>query len=168
MGELVGFAMVAGSLAAAVGVCLWLAARVRRRGTGGAAIRAAMSAYDEALHGTANDAYAEIQVQARRKLPVRSPDDPWRSSRFDPTRRNDDPTAPPPRARARRTAARGRLRRLWSRRTPAERNPGGTLRRVTAEATSPRAGRRFTARSPRASRSGPRTPIFGPATIPVG
>lgn len=168
MGGLVGFALVAGSLAAAVGVCLWLAARVRRRGTGGAAIRAAMSAYDEALHGTANDAYVEIRVQARRAVPLRSPDDPWRSSRFDPTRRDDDRTEPPPRARARRTAVRGRLRRLWSRRTPADRAPGGTLRRVSAQATDSPAGRRCTARSPRASRSGARTPIFAPVPIPAG
>ncbi|GCD94534.1 hypothetical protein [Embleya hyalina] len=168
MGELPGIAMVVGILAAAVGVCLWLAARVRRRGTGGAAIRAAMSAYDEALHGTANDAYVEIRLQERRKVPVRSPDDPWHPSRCDPTRRDDDRTAPPPRSRARRTPVRGRLRRLWSRRASADRDPGGTPRRVAAEATGPRAGRRFTARAPRARRFVPRTPTFGPVPNPVG
>ncbi|WP_201261043.1 hypothetical protein [Embleya scabrispora] len=168
MGGLVGFAMVAGSLAAAVGVCLWLAARVRRRGTGGAAIRAAMSAYDEALHGTANDAYVEIQVQAQRKVPVRAPDDPWRSARFDPAGRDDDRTAPPARARARRAAVRGRLRRLWSRRASADRDPGGAPRRVAAEATGPRVGRRFAARSPHTRRFVLRTPTVGPVPIPVG
>ncbi|MGC0422632.1 hypothetical protein [Embleya sp. AB8] len=78
MGGFLGFATVAGSLAVLLAGFRWLAMHVRRRGTAGAAIRAAMASYDEALHGTANDAHLEIREQARRKVPMQSPDDPWR------------------------------------------------------------------------------------------
>ena len=71
----------AASLTAVLACFVLLASLVRRRGVAGSAITGAMASYDEALHGTAHDSYVEIQVQAQRPLPVRSPDDPWRRTR---------------------------------------------------------------------------------------
>ncbi|MFI6977193.1 hypothetical protein ACIBSV_01240 [Embleya sp. NPDC050154] len=86
MGGFLGFLTVAGCLGTMLACCVWLASHVRRRGLAGAAIRGAMASYDEALHGTANDAHLEIQVQAQRKVPMRSPDDPWHPHRAELTR----------------------------------------------------------------------------------
>jgi|1185.fasta_scaffold346409_2 hypothetical protein len=55
----VGLAVVMVALA-------WLARRARRRGTAGSALAGAMSAYDEAMHGTAHDAFVEVQAQEER------------------------------------------------------------------------------------------------------
>ena len=49
---------------------VWLAARVRRRGTAGAAIAGAMAAYDEGMHGTAYDAFVEVQAEDDRATAV--------------------------------------------------------------------------------------------------
>ncbi|WP_436771604.1 hypothetical protein [Yinghuangia sp. YIM S09857] len=70
-------ALAIGSSMAGLG---WLAVRARRRGVAGSALRAALFAHDEALHGTAHDAHVEIQAAAARKSPVVSPDDPWHRS----------------------------------------------------------------------------------------
>ena len=51
-----------------------LARRARRRGTAGSAIAGAMAAYDEGMHGTAHDAFVEMQEQERRVKPAESPD----------------------------------------------------------------------------------------------
>jgi hypothetical protein len=53
-----------------------LARRARRRGTAGSAIAGAMAAYDEGMHGTAHDAFVEMQEQGRRVTPVEAPDGP--------------------------------------------------------------------------------------------
>jgi hypothetical protein len=52
----------------------WSARLARRRGTAGAALAGAMAAYDEAFHGTAHDAFVEVQAQAERNAPLFSPD----------------------------------------------------------------------------------------------
>jgi len=39
---------------------------VRRRGSAGSAISAAMAAYDEAMHSTAHDTFVEVQAQKDR------------------------------------------------------------------------------------------------------
>jgi len=81
MGGLLPYLVVTGALAAAMGFFAWLARVVRRRGVAGAAVRAAMAAYDEAFHVTAHDSHHEIRAQAERRAPVVSPDDPWRPGR---------------------------------------------------------------------------------------
>ncbi|HZG02745.1 MAG TPA: hypothetical protein VE546_04035 [Streptomyces sp.] len=70
MGGLLPYLVVTGSLAAAMGFFAWLARVVRRRGVAGAAVRAAMAAYDEAFHVTAHDSHHEIRAQAERRAPV--------------------------------------------------------------------------------------------------
>ena len=65
--------VVAGVAVAMAGLDL-LALRVRRRGTAGPAIGAAMAAYDEAMHSTAHDAYVEMQADAERMTPAPTPD----------------------------------------------------------------------------------------------
>jgi len=47
---------------------------IRRRGTAGPAISAAMAAYDEAMHSTAYDTFVEVQAQKDRTVAVPSPD----------------------------------------------------------------------------------------------
>ena len=109
MDELLPFLMFAGTLAAVLGCFAWLAARVRRRGLAGSAMRAAMASYDEAFRVTAHDSYHEMQAQVERQAPMASPDDPWRPAR--------DRTAPgngrTP-TRTTRRPLRG-LRRWWAR-----------------------------------------------------
>ena len=69
----IGAILVASSLA--VIVCLSLLARhLRRRGSTGAALGAAMAAYDEAMHSTAHNTYVEVQAQKDRTSPVESRD----------------------------------------------------------------------------------------------
>ena len=76
MAELVTAVVVVAIIAAAmVGLAL-LARRARRRGTAGSAIAGAMAAYDEGMHGTAHDAFVEMQEQDRRVTPVDAPDGP--------------------------------------------------------------------------------------------
>ena len=76
MAELVTAVVVVAIIAAAmVGLAL-LAARARRRGTAGSAIAGAMAAYDEGMHGTAHDAFVEMQEAAERVKPVEAPDRP--------------------------------------------------------------------------------------------
>ncbi|WTW99700.1 hypothetical protein OG216_42960 [Streptomycetaceae bacterium NBC_01309] len=77
MAGLVAFLVVTAAVGASVGCLSWLAVRARRRGLAGSALRAALLAHDEALHGTAHDAHVEIQAAASRKSPVMSPDNPW-------------------------------------------------------------------------------------------
>ena len=54
-------------------VLILLAGRARRRGTAGQALAAAMSAYDEAMHVTAHEAYLEVQTQDERSAAAHSP-----------------------------------------------------------------------------------------------
>ncbi|NNC13774.1 hypothetical protein HII28_18070 [Planctomonas sp. JC2975] len=51
-----------------------LALRVRRRGSAGPAIGAAMAAYDAAMHSTAYDSYLEMRAEEDRTVPTPSPD----------------------------------------------------------------------------------------------
>ncbi|WP_434599616.1 hypothetical protein [Streptomyces sp. A5-4] len=81
MDELMPFLILVGALAAVMGFFTWLASHARRRGVAGAALGAAMAAYDEALRTTAHQSYYEIRAQADRRAPMQSPDDPWRPSR---------------------------------------------------------------------------------------
>ena len=109
MDELLPFLMFAGTLAAVLGCCTGLAARVRRRGLAGSAMRAAMASYDEAFRVTAHDSYHEMQAQVERQAPMASPDDPWRPAR-DRTGPGNGRTP----TRATRRPLR-RLRRWWAR-----------------------------------------------------
>ncbi|MFG3141502.1 hypothetical protein ACGFZA_35470 [Streptomyces sp. NPDC048211] len=111
MDELLSFLVFAGALAAVLGSFAWLAARVRRRGLAGSAMRAAMASYDEAFRVTAHDSYYEIQAQVERQAPMASPDDPWRPARDRPA---GGPGAGSSRTRGPRRPLRG-LRRWWGR-----------------------------------------------------
>ncbi len=65
------FAMVAAVLL----VLVLPAHRVRRRGSAGPAIAAAMAAYDEAMHSTAHDTFVEMQIAEERTVPAPAPGD---------------------------------------------------------------------------------------------
>jgi hypothetical protein len=58
--------VVIACMAALMGALAVLARRVRRRGTAGQALAAAMAAFDEGFHATAHDSYVEIATQAER------------------------------------------------------------------------------------------------------
>lgn len=73
MSDVLPLLVLAGALAAVLGFFRWLASRVRRRGTAGAAVTAALASYDEAFRVTAHDAHHEIRAQAERKAPLLSP-----------------------------------------------------------------------------------------------
>jgi hypothetical protein len=73
--------LVLGCLAAAVAAFAWLARRVRRRGTAGAAASAALASWEEAFRITSHAAYQEVQVRAERASPRPSPDGPGRGRR---------------------------------------------------------------------------------------
>lgn len=60
-------------LAVIMGFFTCLAARVRRRGTAGAAVRAAMGSCDEALCVTAHDSHHEIRTPTERPAPAVTP-----------------------------------------------------------------------------------------------
>ncbi|MEV0494363.1 hypothetical protein [Streptomyces atratus] len=92
---------VVGGLAAVMGFFTWLASRVRRRGTAGAAITAALASYDEAFRVTAHEAHHEIRAQAERKASILSPGDHWRRNP-DEGRRPGAGNRGPRRARPRR------------------------------------------------------------------
>ena len=62
-----------------------IATRVRRRGSAGPAIGAAMAAYDEAMHSTAHSAFVEQQQQNDRRVVVPA-DGPDQSRREPPKR----------------------------------------------------------------------------------
>ncbi|MGV9691764.1 hypothetical protein ACWDUX_21975 [Streptomyces sp. NPDC003444] len=98
--------VIGAALAGTVGLLARLAVVVRRRGTAGAAIGAAMAAHDEAFRVTAHESYHEIRAQAERKAPVLSPDGPWGG--VEPLPRHRDGHRP---RRARRIRFLGRLRR---------------------------------------------------------
>ncbi|WP_330173658.1 hypothetical protein OG875_08785 [Streptomyces sp. NBC_01498] len=100
---------VVGCLVAVLGAFGLLARHVRRRGTAGAAITAAMASYDEAFRVTAYEAHQEIQARAGWRAPLPSPDGPGRAVRADPP--PDRPYGRRPRPRTRRSV----LRR-WARR----------------------------------------------------
>ncbi|MGX1543650.1 hypothetical protein [Streptomyces adustus] len=77
MHVLLPYLATAGCLAVVLGLFTWLARRIRRRGTAGAGLVAALASYEEAFRATSHDSYHEIQAQARRRSPADSPDG-WR------------------------------------------------------------------------------------------
>lgn len=66
--------IVVAGVAAVMAALAALAIRVRRRGTAGPAIGAAMAAYDEVMHSTAHDQFVEMQAEADRVTPAPTPD----------------------------------------------------------------------------------------------
>ena len=71
VGDFVPVLMFAGYILAAVGVLVWLASRVRRRGIGGGV----MAPIDEVFRPTAHQSRIEIEVQEERMVPMPSPAD---------------------------------------------------------------------------------------------
>lgn len=68
------------SLAAVMGALALVARRVRRPGTAGQALAAAMAAFDEGFHSTARDAFVEMKSQDKRGHQTPSPGPPRRGS----------------------------------------------------------------------------------------
>ncbi|MFI8293485.1 hypothetical protein ACIGBL_30545 [Streptomyces sp. NPDC085614] len=89
MRDLVALLVLAVCLALVMGCLALLARHVRRRGTAGAALTAAMAAYDEAFRVTAHESHHEIQAQALRKAPLLSPGLPGDDSAPRPRRGTD-------------------------------------------------------------------------------
>ncbi|MFE0630037.1 hypothetical protein ACFW3D_24105 [Streptomyces sp. NPDC058864] len=81
MDDLLGCLILAGALAVIMGALAWLARVIRRRGVAGHAVAAALASYEEAFRVTSYEAHQEIRTQAGRRLPLESPDDPWRPAR---------------------------------------------------------------------------------------
>ena len=79
MVDLVMMLSVIGGIAAVMLALVLVATRVRRRGTAGPAISAAMAAYDEAMHSSAHDTFVEVQAQRDRKSAISAPADPERT-----------------------------------------------------------------------------------------
>jgi hypothetical protein len=75
MGDGATAGIVVAAVALVMAALVWLARRVRRRGTAGQAFGAAMAAYDEAMHVTAHEAYVEVQTQDERGADAQSPAD---------------------------------------------------------------------------------------------
>ncbi|MYW00165.1 hypothetical protein [Streptomyces sp. SID3343] len=109
MDEVLSYLIFFVVLAAVLGCFVAFAQRMRRRGVAGSAVRAVLLANAEGLHGTLHDAGVEIQAQAQRKVPMRSPDDPWTPGRDEAKWRGAG--GRPPRGSRRR-----RLRGPWRRR----------------------------------------------------
>lgn len=63
-------------LAAAMVMLALLARRVRRRGTAGQALAAAMAAYDEGFRSTAHDSFVEMKTQSERAQEAPAPGPP--------------------------------------------------------------------------------------------
>lgn len=59
-----------GAVVVVLFVLVVVARRVRRSGSAGPAIGAAMAAYDEAMHSTAHTTHAEVQAQRDRTVPL--------------------------------------------------------------------------------------------------
>jgi hypothetical protein len=73
--------LVVGAVALVMVGLAFLAIRIRRSGTAGPAVGAAMAAYDEAMHSTSYDTFVEVQAQKDRKIPMPAPDDPLKRKR---------------------------------------------------------------------------------------
>lgn len=68
----IGAVVVASALATMVALGL-LARRIRRRGTAGQALGAAMAAYDEAMRPSEYEAFIEMQAQGERTVQSPTP-----------------------------------------------------------------------------------------------
>jgi hypothetical protein len=114
MTAFVPFLILVGALAAVMGFFTLLASHARRRGVAGAAIGAALAAYDEAMRTTAHQAHYEILAQAERQIPMQSPDDPWRPAHGGASGPGPGGRRPlKPRPRRPRQGLRRRVARLW-------------------------------------------------------
>lgn len=70
----IGFVVAAGAVLVLVALGL-MARRIRRWGSAGPALGAAMAVVDQAAHVTAYDAYVEMQAQSERTVELASPED---------------------------------------------------------------------------------------------
>ncbi|MDH6217017.1 hypothetical protein [Streptomyces pseudovenezuelae] len=68
------YLIAVGCLALVLGFLTWAARWIRRRGSGGGGVGAALAAYEEAFRATSHAAYQEIRAEAGRKDPLESPD----------------------------------------------------------------------------------------------
>ena len=75
MTDLVANLLVIGVVGGVMVALALLALHVRRNGSAGPAIGAAMAAYDEAMRPTAYDTFVEVQAHTDRKIPMPAPDD---------------------------------------------------------------------------------------------
>ncbi|MEU1705747.1 hypothetical protein ABZ478_10125 [Streptomyces sp. NPDC005706] len=77
--------IVLGCLAVVPVVLMRLARAIRRRGSVGGGVGAALAAYEEAFRATSHASHIEIRAQADRKSPTGSPDGPrpgsWKGPR---------------------------------------------------------------------------------------
>ncbi|MFJ4683125.1 hypothetical protein ACIQNG_32390 [Streptomyces sp. NPDC091377] len=71
MDALLSFLIMFGGLAVVVGLFSLLAVWIRRRGTVGGAMSAALASYEEAFRITSHESHIELRVQAERKAPLR-------------------------------------------------------------------------------------------------
>ncbi|MEU2873457.1 hypothetical protein ABZ769_30370 [Streptomyces olivoreticuli] len=110
MGEFLPLLAIFGGLAAVLCGFAWLAFHVRRRGTAGTGVTAALAAWEEAYRVTSHESYWEIKAQAERQSPIVSPDGHWRPGVRDATRRMPARNAPAGRVRLRRLGRRWRRR----------------------------------------------------------
>ncbi|MFF9847601.1 hypothetical protein [Streptomyces litmocidini] len=77
MGDFLPLLAIFGGLAAVLAALVWLARHVRRRGTAGAGVVAALASWEEAYRVTAHESYWEIKAQAERRCSALSPDGHW-------------------------------------------------------------------------------------------
>jgi hypothetical protein len=74
-GSVIAVFIVIAALVAMIGLAL-VGRRIRHSGKAGAAIGAAMAAYDEAMHSTAHDTFVEVEAAKNRPASLHSPDTP--------------------------------------------------------------------------------------------
>lgn len=98
MGDVLPLLAIFGGLATVLTALVWLARHVRRRGTAGAAVGAALASWEEAWRVTAHESHWEIKAQAERQAPVLSPDSYWPNSRHEarPSGRSRGPSVSGP------------------------------------------------------------------------
>ncbi|MFI5686269.1 hypothetical protein [Streptomyces sp. NPDC051636] len=77
MEALLPYLVLLAGLTVVMGFFTWLARLIRRRGSAGAGMGAALAAYEEAFRATSHASHHEIRAQAERKAPTGSPDG-WR------------------------------------------------------------------------------------------
>ncbi|MGW2522710.1 hypothetical protein ACWC09_38155 [Streptomyces sp. NPDC001617] len=84
MDALLPYVVVLGCLALVMGLFTWCARLIRRRGSAGGGLGAALAAYEEAFRATSHASHYEIRAQADRRNPLESPDRwrrrPWKKA----------------------------------------------------------------------------------------
>ncbi|MGW7242287.1 hypothetical protein [Streptomyces sp. NPDC054804] len=73
MQTLLPYLFVIAGLAVVLTAFTWLARYIRRRGTAGGGLGAALAAYEEAFRAAGHASHHEIRQQAERKAPTGSP-----------------------------------------------------------------------------------------------